>query len=369
MSHLLKPRLFAAIGTVVGCMTLLPPVAAAREVQSLEEMRAMVRQHVPAFLANPGEVVEQVLAVPLAPPLSRSFDQRKALDAVFGSGAVSIAPDCRRRGTAAGEPDQGDCVAANGREAGKGAYTVLRYSKNLGNGNIKYLARPPVDDDVTPDELPTAKLTDAEALDRAMAFLQGVFGLPLEEIPTPPDGVKSAQVRSLAIAGASPTGGAQVAPIVVQKVVMLRRGFPLAKPFEDPSSGMVLSHVPGPGEIAVAVDDTGVVGASVAGWRELRRDPQLSARNAKSLDTLIDEISEDLFNSGVRDFDSLNFQLQVGADWRGAFGLLVPTIEVSVATVPHDLSEEEQAKLAFRSTAGVVNAYSLVERPDSEQRQ
>lgn len=372
MSNLIRSSAFAALGATLTIAViwaaLWPALAQAREVRSLEAMKAAVRENLPAFLSKPEDVVGQLLNVPLATPLSRSFDQAKAIDAVFGDGSVAVATDCRRRATPAGEADQGDCVASNGRDAGKGAYSVLSFSKNMGNGNIKFLKRPLVDDALTPEKLPTAKLSDEAAMDRAMGFLQSAFGLALEEIPTPPEGAKGSLVRNLAIAGATPTGGA-VNPLIIQKVVHLQRGFPLQVPFVDPATGQILSHVRGPGEVIVAVDDTGVVGATVDGWQELRKDPAMSAKNAKSLTSLIDEIAEDLFNNGVREFDQMRFHVHVGSDWRGGFGILLPAVSVALTTVPHELSEDQQAQLALRSTAGLITDYSLVDRGDIGVRQ
>jgi len=368
MSTLIKHRSFAAFAAGLALLAAWPTLVQAREIKSLEEMKAAVRASLPAFLNQPSEVVGQLLNVPLAAPLSKSFDQAKAMGAVFGDGSASVSTDCRRRATAAGEADQGDCLASNGRDAGKGAYIQLSFSKNMGNGNIKFLKRPPVDDSMTPEKLPTAKLSDAAALDQARGFLGGAFGLALEEVPMPPAGAKGSLVRSLAIAGPDATGG-QIRSNVVQKLVTLQRGFPLQKPYVDPITGQVLSHVRGPGMATVAVDDSGVVGAAVSGWQELRRDPRMTANNAKSVNALIDEIAEDLFNNGVRQFELLNFQIQVGADWRGSYGLLLPAVQVALTTFPNDLTEDQQAQLAFKSTANLIREYSLVEAANTDTRQ
>ncbi|MDO8705802.1 MAG: hypothetical protein Q7J84_12740 [Sulfuricaulis sp.] len=368
MSILIKSNIFATLGVTLALAAVWPALVQARDVKSLEDMKAAVRENLPAFLQEPGEVVGQLLNVPLAPPLSKTFDQQKAIDAVFGGGAVVISADCRRRATAAGEADQGDCVASNGRDAGKGAYIQLNFSKNMGNGNIKFLRRSLVDDAMTPEKLPTARLSNADALNKALGFLGGAFGLPLEEIPVPPANAKDSRVRSLAVAGMDATGGA-IRSSMVQKVVSLQRGFPLEKPYVNPTNGMMLTHVRGPGKAMVTVDDTGVVGAAIAGWQELRKDPRITARNAKSVNALIDEIAEDLFNNGVRQFERMNFEIQVDADWRGTYGLLVPAVQVTLATVPHDLNEDQQALLALKSTAGLIKKYSLVDQAGADTRQ
>ena len=138
MSTLIKHSSFAALATTLAVLAAWPALAQAREVKSLEEMKAAVRESMPAFLKEPSDVVGQLLSVPLGTPLSKNFDQGKAMGAVFGGGSASLSTDCRRRATPAGEADQGDCVAFSGREAGKGAYIQLNFSKNMGNGNIKF---------------------------------------------------------------------------------------------------------------------------------------------------------------------------------------------------------------------------------------
>jgi hypothetical protein len=170
------------------------------------------------------------------------------------------------------------------------------------------------------------------------------------------------------VAGGDPNG-ALTQPVIVQKIVSLQRGFPLAKPYVNPVNGMTLTHVPGPGSVMVAVDDSGIVGANVDGWQELRKDPNMSPRDAKPAGALIDEIAEDLFNNGVREFEAIHFQILVDADWRGAFGTLLPAVQIALTPVPNDLDEDQQALLAFRSTAGMIRTYSLVERADAEIRQ
>lgn len=366
MSTLNKRNIFLALGTTLTLAVALP--AQGREIRSLDEMKSMVRESMPAFLGDTKEVVGQLLSVPLAPPLSQTFNQQKAIEIVFAGGAAALSSDCRRRLTPAGEADQGDCVATNGRDAGKGAFTQLSFSKNMGNGNIRLLKRALVDDSMTPEKLPKASLSDAEALKNALGFLGSAFGLSGEEIPSPPVGAKNSLVRSLGVAGTD-VDGRKINAYRVQKVVTLYRGFPLQKPYFNPATGQTLTHVRGPGMATVAVDDSGIVGAAVNDWQELRKDPKMSPENAKPTDVLMNEIAESLFNGGVRQLEKINFMIQVGTDWRGSYGLLLPAVRVSVSTVPNDLNEDQQAKLAFQSTAGLIREFSLVERPNVETRQ
>jgi len=362
-SHSLK-ALCAALG-VLG-LACSPLMAQAVEIQSIEEMRAQVRKSMPAYLANPTEVVDQMLNVELAPPLSKTFDPAVAIKTVFGGASASVASDCRRRATPEGEPDQEDCTVQSGRAAGRGQYLLLRYSKNMGVGNIKHLFRPPVDDAMSGAKLPRASMSDKEAMDMASLFMAQAFGLGTDEVPMPPTGAKTSMVRDLAMVGTNDQGG-MAAPIVTQKHVFWQRGWKLGKAYTD-GQGMEMTHVPGPGVAMVAIDDTGVVGAQVADWQELRRDPNMTADQAKSVDALIEEIAEDLFNNGVRHVERIDFGLMIDSDWRGTYGLLLPAVQVFVAAVPSDATEEEQAKFAGLSTAGVVKRYSLVESLETEQR-
>lgn len=341
--------------------------AGAIEVRSLDEMMSQVRQSMPAFLADPADVVDQLLKIGLAPPLRERFNPNVAIKAVFGDGSVNIASDCRRRATPAGEPDQGNCMVQSGNMAGRGQYLLLQYSKNMGNGNIKYLKRPPVDDNMTSDKLPRASMSDTKAMEIAQKFLSDAFGLGMDEVPEPPAGAKTSLVRNLAMVGTSERGGL-AQPIVTQKHVFLQRGWKLDKAYDGPR-GMALTHVPGPGMAMVAMDDAGIVGARVVGWQELRKDPKMTADQAKTADELVEEIAEDLFNNGVRGFEQLHFGLRVASDWRGGFGLLLPAVQVSVNAVAVDPSEEEQAKYAGKTTAGLIRSYSLVHQAEAETRQ
>lgn len=362
-----KRSTLTVLGTGLALAALWPGLVQAREIKSLEEMQALVRDSMPAFLKDTTDVVGQLLNVPLGPPLSQTFDRAKALQAAFGDGSVSVATDCRRRATPAGEADQGDCMATSGSQTGKGAYVQLSFSKNMGNGNIKFLKRGPVDDAMTSDKLPKATLADEDALKQAQAFLGGAFGLAMEEVPMPPAGARNSMVRSLAMAGIDDNRG--LARHVVQKQVFLQRGFKLERPYVEGTNGPALTHVLGPGMAMVALDDSGVVGAVVSGWQELRKDPKLTADAAKPVDALIGEIAEDLFNHGMRHLEHLNFQLQVAADWRGAYGLLLPAVQVVATPTPRDPNEDQQALLALQSTAGLVKSYALVEQAEADTRQ
>jgi hypothetical protein len=342
------------------------------DVDSLDQMIGEVMKNMPEFLKGDNvALVENMMAVKLADPLSRTFDPNFAIKELFGDDPVFISLDCRRRGTPVGEPDQGDCVASNGQERGRGKYTQLSYSKNMGKGDIKFLKRGPVDDNLTPEKLPTAKLSDQEAEAKALEFL-GKLGLPTQEIPAPTNGNRNI-VRSFAIGGADDENRVQIEPIIVQKHVLLRRGLPLGQAI--PVGNQFLTHLPLPGQAMVAVDDTGVVAGLVSDWQELRKpDTAVTEDKAKSGDDLAREIAQDLFNDGIRRIGSMRFNIVLSSEWRGTFGVMLPAVQVGLSPVPPDdpgkpPSEEQQNALALTSTGAILKEYSLVERADVKEVQ
>jgi hypothetical protein len=152
----------------------------------------------------------------------------------------------------------------------------------------------------------------------------------------------------------------------VQKTVHLRRAFKLPQPIPVPGTNLQLSHVAGPGMALVALDDTGVMGATVSNWQALRRDPNLSARNAKTVDELVEEIADDIHDEGGGPIASMQMQIVLASDWRGSHGLLLPAVQVFVSPVPRDASEDQQRQMAFGTTAGMVREYALVKRMDAD---
>ena len=115
---------------------------------------------------------------------------------------------CSAAGPAANEPDQGDCNAFIGTPDGPGQFTQLSFSKNLGVGNIRFVSRPAFNPNFVPSDLKPVTISDGAALDQAVGFLSGNFGLSKTEFPLPPAGVPNAApfVSSLAVAGGSVTG-------------------------------------------------------------------------------------------------------------------------------------------------------------------
>ena len=326
------------------------------------EISRIVREMMPPVLKTDlPALVDNLLNVELGKPLNESFDPERAAAQVFGRLPRSPAPDCLRRGTPVGEADQADCVVSNGQEGGAGAYTRLSYSKNIGAGNIKFLRRGPVQD-LDPSKLASVKTSDAQVDAGAREFLVSSFGLPPNELPVLPAGVRP-PVRQLTIGFDKGSG---IAPVVVQKTVHLRRSLKLPKPISIPGTNAQLTHITGPGSAMVALDDTGVVGAAVADWHALRRDPNISARNAKTTEDLIEEIADDIFEEGGGPIASMRFQIVVASDWRGSHGLLLPAVQVYVAPVARDPTEDQQRQMAGGTTAGMVREYALVRRSEAE---
>ena len=72
MSTFIKSHTYLLLGATLALALAWP--AQAREIKSLDEMRAVVRESMPAFLKEPGEVVGQLLrstgSATRAPPRS-----------------------------------------------------------------------------------------------------------------------------------------------------------------------------------------------------------------------------------------------------------------------------------------------------------
>lgn len=345
------------------------------DFQSPREIAAFMKERMPAYLqddATRKRLVGEMLKVPIATPLTQTFDPDRAIKALFGDGSVIPSPDCRRTGTPVGERDPGDCTASIGDENGRGAFSKLSYSKSRGFGNIEFLKRSPVPTQPpATTDLPSPKLSDGQYFDDALKFLGSVIGLPagrkygspqdISEIPLPPAGARL-PVRNLNVQGG---GDEKTNPITIQKVVFVKRGFPLATPI--PIGNFQLTHLPGPGAAMVMFDANGISGLSVHDWQDLRIDPTMSPEDTKSSDALMEEIAEDLFNDGVRSASDLKFQALISSEQRNQIGLLLPAVQVAVipSLALKDPTEDEQAKLAGQTTGGLIKEYALVNRQEA----
>lgn len=348
----------------------LPWVASAGDVPptdprppSRAELVKQIGDWLPGLIGSSNsELVDKLINAKMGSPLSRSFDAAKAVKAVFGRTTPTYAPDCKQLFTPTGDIDPGECMATRGQRGGTGAFTRLSFSKHLGLGSIKYLKRP-ADGSVLPSNLKPVKLSDADAYAQALTFLQTNFGLPPEEIPQPPAGAKNPlPVKNLVLAwGDKPgTGGS----VPVRKLVLVQRGF-----FVDikGSGGQQdLPWVQGPGQARVLLDDTGIQQAVIRNWQELRANPAVDPKNAKSRSELIEEIADDLLGENVVPIETMRFTIVLSGTPAGSFGLLLPAVRMTAAPVPNDLGEAGQASAV--STAGFVREYALVRLPEGTRQ-
>jgi hypothetical protein len=320
---------------------------------TLDQLVKLVGDAMPPIIGDSNvELVDKMLNVKLGKPLSQTFNFNTARAAVFGPRITpNLSPDCPRISTPSGDPDQGECMAFVGDEKGDKAYRSLSYSKNLGLGNVRFLFRPDVVN-LNPEDLKPVVTEDGEVYAKGLDWLGRNFGLPLEELPPPPD-ARTLPVRSLTI-GFDPKVGAD--PVVVQKVVNLRRGLELASPIVLPGTNLALTHLPAPGgaRIAFAADGS-VVNASINHWVELRRNDKIAGRLAKGKSALVQEIAEDLFQSGGGSIDAVKILIGLSSASQGTFGWLLPAVQVQVLLGGRD------AQPGTLTSTPYIREYSLVE--------
>lgn len=326
---------------------------------SRSELVAQIGNALPGLIGSANsELVDKLIHARMGSPLSRSFDQAKAVKAIFGRTPPTYAPDCKQLFTPTGDIDPGECMATRGQRGGQGAFTRLSFSKHLGLGSIKYLKRA-ADGSVMPSALQPVKLTDSQAYAQALAFLQTNLGLPPEEVPQPPTGATNPlPVKNLVMAWADKPGGGGGVP--VQKLVLVQRGFFVD--IKGAGGQRDLPWVQGPGQARVLVDDTGIQQAAIRGWQELRANPAVDPRNAKTRTALIEEIADDLLGENGVPIASMRFTILLSSTPAGSFGLLLPAVQMTASPVPADLSEAGQGSAV--STAGFVREYALVDLPE-----
>jgi len=363
--------LFCVVTFMTGAVDTIsaqqPPGTIGQGQANLEEIMKSVEGALPPMVGSP-ELAQRLLDVKLAPPLSETFSLAVATRAVFGRSQPVFAPDCSRVGTPANEPDQGQCNASVGTPSGEGKFSQLSFSKNLGFGNIRFLSRSAFNPNFVPTDLKEVTLSDVAALNRATEFLSKSFGLPTTEFPLPPPSLLNAStqmpfVSNLAVAGQSIQGEA-VRPMVIQKLVSIPRG--LRVDLQDPASGRSLPFVPAPGVAKVLFEASGIASVMVENWQELKVDPTLAARNAKSRNELISEIAQDLFADGGARIANVSAHIVYGSDWRGTFCYLVPAVRVYVAPAVGNLNNDQLKQILDEKigTAGIVREYALIGRPD-----
>jgi hypothetical protein len=332
---------------------------------SRDKLERLIDKSLPPIIGqNNSDLVAKLLKATIGKPMSQTFDRDKAVRELFGGEVPRFAPNCQNHNTPVGEPDQGECVAELGDAIGTGDYSRLAHSKNLGLGDITFLKRSVVQER-RPKDLTPVKISDKEAFERAQSSLHSAFGLDLAEIPKPPPDAKVLPVSSLTSGFGSKDQADRIPPLAVQKVVRLQRGLAV-EGIGDPQSGRMLPYIPAPGVATVTLDDSGVAAIIVENWQELRLDPLMDARKAKTRAELIHEIAEDLASEEIHDLERLSFLLVVSSDWRGTYGYLVPALRLFVSPVPRDLTQEQQRALKGKSTAGFVREYPLVNRTQAE---
>ena len=307
-----------------------------------------------------GALVGKMMGAKIGPPLSQTFDAKLAISTLLGRGA-RLDPECRQVFTKSGDPDRLPCIASVGTADGRGAYKQLAFSKHMALGNVSFFDRP-ADKDIGIADLVPVKIPDDQAYMKAQDWLNSNLGLGPDEIPVAPDGVKNPYpVRTIGMAAQDEAG--KMEAVEVEKLVMIRRGL-------FTGLGGDYDWIPAPGKAMAVMDDSGVKQAAIREWQEVKPDPNVDPRNAKTLDELKDEIADDL--AGLmkgpinRILIGLSFGVRTPNDNKDLSGLLLPAVQVYVSSVPADLSEDEQVRLANTqvSTASVLREYFLVKFPD-----
>ncbi len=359
----------------VSLLALSPLLAQAQANDPKAALREAVARSLGQLLGDSSApVVERLLSVRPEPGLGRNFDGGKVTSALFGRQAASFAPDCRSATTSAKEADEGLCVVEGGsRDSETGAYTLLAYSKNIGAGNLMFARRAAFNprSDALP---PSAKLSDADAYEQALKFME-LVGVPASQIPRAPAGVKNPfPVRSLE-AGAADEKGSTVARLTLHKTVSLPRAYLVPGGLlQDPTNGRVLNHVIGPGSATLAVSDAGVQFARLDGWSDSPMDPKLDPRHAKSTSELANEIADDLYGEGVRKVGTLSILIALRRAYPNpddpnpplcpVCGVLRPAVQVMVSQPGVGRTETSESNFM---APGLVREYDLVNQLESER--
>lgn len=364
-----------AAATFAACAalaTVAPITSDAQTAGDREVLRAAVLNALTPMLgSDSGEVVGRLMKVKIEGSISRNFNLAKVNQAAFGRNGGVAAADCRVATTPANEPDEGQCLLESGkRDDPNGAYTSLSFSKNIGQGNIKFIKRAASNGSGDPVSV---KLSDADAYKKALEFAD-ILGLPRSEIPLPPADAKvKFPVRTLVV-GAGEKRGSDT-KFEIQKVVSLPRA--LVVPgglFKDPATGNVLSHVLLPGNATFAVTDGGVQFARIDGWSDAQFDPKLDPSKAKSVSQLASEITDDLYNEGVRKVGRLSVLIALRRAYPNpddpnpplcpVCGVLRPALKVLISQVGPGRIETSEKSLA---APGLVREYDLVDQVESER--
>lgn len=368
--NLRTPALAVALAAALPALVALPAQAQSRQ----DDLQKRVAAALSAAMPNgPGEVVGKLANLRPDGAISRNFNLGTVSQAVFRRTSPSYAPDCRLTQTAQKEPDEGFCTLdAGARDDPTAAYVMLAFSKNIGQGNIKYYRRAafrPGDETAPAEKL---KLSDDDAYKQALAFAE-LVGIPKSEIPQFPQGAKL-PVRTL-MAGTEAAPGKEARRFELQKVVVLPRALVVPGGLgRDPATGRQLNHVLVPGSAMVAVNDAGVQFARVDGWSDAQMDPKLDARLVKSASALVNEITEDLYNEGVRRVGTMSILIGLRKAYPNpddpnpplcpVCGLLRPAVKVIVSQPPAERFAGSEKLVA---APGLVREYDLVAQTEAER--
>ncbi|MCK9608336.1 MAG: hypothetical protein M0R33_17970 [Methylomonas sp.] len=336
---------------------------------SIEEIVAQLEKATPSIIGNENsKLVIDMMGARLGKPISDGLNIKSSISKVFGRRLPKFDPDCSRKLTESGDISHDLCTASSGDKAGGGAYLEFSWSKSLDLGSVKYLRRD-ADGSIDPANIPPVKLSDDEAYNKAITFLNDVMGVPMEEIPVAPtNAVRRLPVRTLAVGQIGPKGEKNV--VGMAKVVNIPRG--LMANIKDPASGRELPYLPAPGRAIVVLNDLGVLQANVQNWSNLEKSAMVDPKNAKSRDDLIKEIAESMLQknltkigkiSVVPVISSLDPKLSASTnDDKHLAGLLLPAVQVFVSVTPRDPSEDEQNR-SGPDTAGFAETFALVDFP------
>ena len=359
-SLLARAALAAAVGALSASVTAQTQDAKAALRRSVD---AALGQVFPSGRSD--EVLGRLANIRPQGMISRGFDLGRVRQLVFGRITPVSAPDCRAAVTAGGEPDEGLCIVEEGkRDDQSGApYNLLAYSKNIGIGTIRVAHRAPFAPGGDPKPV-GARMSDEEAYKKALEFVE-LLGVPTSEVPLPvPGATRPLPVRTL-VAGSEAEPGKEPVRVNLHKVVVLPRAFEVPGGLlRDPATGRPLNHVVAPGSAMVVLDDAGVQFARVDGWSDAQMDTKLGP--AKPLAELAAEITDDLYDEGVRRVGSMSILIALRRAYPNpedpnpplcpVCGVLRPAVKVMVSQVGRDpVPSSEKAVVA----PGMVREYDL----------
>lgn len=357
--------------TLAAALVALLPSAFAQTASQYEELHAAIARALPPVIGKDNtELAKKLQSIKIDGAISKNFDSAKVSKSFFGRSTPSSAPDCRSATTTQNEADEALCeLTAGQRDDPTGAFTYMGFNKNPGQGNFKFIKRPAFKPDSTTIPSPV-KLTDALAYDSALKFLD-LVGIPRNEIMMPPGNAKNPfPVRSLAL-GATQEGKSN--PIVIAKVVSIPRSFLVPGGLFKGPNGEVLDRVIAPGAATVVLDDAGVQIANIDDWADGQIDPKLDARLAKSADELVNEITEDLYNEGVRQVGTLSILIGLRKAYPNpddpnpplcpVCGVLRPSLKVIISQLPAGKVVLKQGEFA---APGLIREYDLVDQTELE---